>query len=483
LKFLSRGRKRELRAPIAWVALLVVALGLRVGLAVHWPNVLHADEIFQTLEPAHRLAYGYGVTTWEWRMGVRSWALPAFLASVMRMTAWAGSGASGYMYGIIIVLSLASLSAVWFSFAWGKRASGMEAAIIGAGASAIYFGLFYFAPKALSEVVATHLILPGLYLGVYGDRLTEKKRLFWAGFFCGLGASLRIQLIPAIIFAAVYFCYPHWRKRIPVVTTGLLIPILVFGLIDAFTWSYPWQSFGGYFYVNVIQGRSLEYGVEPWYWYLPVILSILGPVILFVYQGAIRSPFLAIFALIVLVSHSLMAHKEIRFLYPIVPLAIALSSIGVVEAAASVRERLRLPTFSVSVVAIGLIFFILSSVLMASQFSSWCQTPGALAAFDRLSRDSTLCGAAFYRVRWFDTGGYTHLHRDVPIVPIFDSVEFASKAPTFNALVAPTGLSDLPTEFKLNECSNDICVYRRAGLCKAPQPGSTINEVLRSTGN
>lgn len=467
----------------AWIALLTIAFGLRVGLAVHYPNVLQADEVFQTLEPGHRLAYGYGVTTWEWRMGIRSWILPSVLAGVMRITGWMGPGAMGYTYGTIAVLSLASLSTVWFSFAWGKKASGLEAAIIGAGASAICFELVYFAPKALTEVVATHLTLPGLYLGIYGEQLGEKKRLFLAGIFCGLGASLRIQLIPAIIFAAIYFCYPHWRKRIPIVAAGLAIPILVFGLVDACTWAYPWQSFFGYFYVNVIQGRSLEYGVEPWYWYLPVILSLLGPIILFVYQGAIRSPFLAIFGLIVLGSHSLMAHKEIRFLYPIVPLAITLSSIGVVEAAASLRNRLRLPTFSVSVVTIGLVFFILSSALMASQFSSWCQTPGALAAFDRLSRDSTLCGAAFYKVRWFDTGGYTHLHRDVPIVPIFDSVEFASKAPAFNALVAPLGLSDLPIEFKLNECSNGICVYRRIGLCKAPQPGSTINEVLRSTGN
>lgn len=41
-----------------------------------------------------------------------------------------------------------------------------------------------------------------------------------------------------------------------------------------------------------------------------------------------------------------------------------------------------------------------------------------MAAFDNLSTDSSLCGVGLYRVHWSETGGYTHLHRDVPIVII-----------------------------------------------------------------
>lgn len=483
MKALLRRCKPALWTPVSWIALLAIALGLRVGVAVHLPNVFHPDEVFQTMEPAHRLVYDYGVTTWEWRMGIRSWVLPAFLAGVMRMTSWMGPGATGYENGVIVALSLASLSTVWFAYAWGKRASGMEAAIIGAGASAIYFELVYFAPKALTEVVATHLLLPGLYLGAYGDKFSEKKRLFLAGIFCGLGASLRIQLIPAVFFAAVYFCYPRWRQRIPAMAAGLSIPVLAFGLVDTFTWSYPWQSFFRYFHANVIEGRSLNYGVEPWFWYLPVIVALLGPVILFVYQGTLRSPFLAVFSLIVLGSHSLLGHKEIRFLYPILPLAITLASIGFVETFANLRNRLKLPHFPSALVAVGLLFFVLSSALVASEFSGWCEAPDAQVAFDRLSRDSTLCGVALYEVNWWNTGGYTHLHRNVPIIPILDSTELVNNAPTFNVLVAPQTIADVPADFKVNECSNEICVYRRTGTCDAPQPRNTLDEILRRTGN
>ena len=58
---------------------LLIGMFLRVGAALRFPTMDHADEIFQTLEPAHHLAYGYGVVSWEWRQGVapgycpRSW--------------------------------------------------------------------------------------------------------------------------------------------------------------------------------------------------------------------------------------------------------------------------------------------------------------------------------------------------------------------------------------------------------------------------
>jgi hypothetical protein len=476
-------RGARLKRIVAWIALLTIAMGLRVGLAIHFPNVFHPDEIFQTLEPAHRLVYGYGVTTWEWREGVRSWVFPAFLAGVMRATGWMGSGAVGYTYGIIFVLSLASLSTVWFGFAWAKRASGMEAAVIAAGACSVYLGLVYFAPKALTEVAATDVLLPGLYLGVYGDRSNERKRLILAGILCGIAACLRIQLIPAIVFAAIYFCYPRWRRRIPAVVAGFSLPVLAFGLVDKITWSYPWQSSIRNFQVNVLEGRSQVYGVQPWYWYLPVLLGLLGPAVLFIVQGALRSPFLAAVSLIILGSHSLLNHKEIRFMYPVLPLAITLAAIGFVESATLIRTNLKLAEYSKTVIAVGLLFFVLSSAYIASILPGLWKAPGAQLALDRLSRDSTLCGVGFYGVNWWDISGYTHLHRNVPIVPVMDSADFARMTPTFNALIAPSATPEAPADFKKSNCWNEICLYRRAGACKAPQPEDTLDGFLRRTGN
>src|ERR1035437_4439462 len=123
------------------LAFLFIGLLLRVGVALQLPRIAHPDEIFQSQEPAHRLAYGYGVISWEWRDGVRSWVFPAFLAGVMRATSWMGAGSSGYLLGIKLVLSLLSLTTVAFSFAVAKRENGIDAAIIAAGTCALWYSL------------------------------------------------------------------------------------------------------------------------------------------------------------------------------------------------------------------------------------------------------------------------------------------------------------------------------------------------------
>jgi hypothetical protein len=52
---------------------LFLGMFLRVGAALKFPTVDSPDEILETQEPAHHLAYGYSVVAWEWRQGARSW--------------------------------------------------------------------------------------------------------------------------------------------------------------------------------------------------------------------------------------------------------------------------------------------------------------------------------------------------------------------------------------------------------------------------
>ena len=478
------GRNARLKKIAAWIALLTAALGVRVAMALLLPYVIHADENFQTLEPAHRLAYGYGIITWEWRMGIRSWVFPAFLAGVMRATAWMGAGNSGYLNSIIVLLSLGSLSTVWFGYAWAKRVSGTEAALIAAGASSFFFTLVLYAPKSLSEVVAAHLLLPGLYLGAFAEGSRERRRLFFAGVLCGLAAMLRIQILPAAAVAAVYFCYPRWRTRIPAVAAGFSLPVFAFWLVDKLTWSSAWPSCIRYFHANLIEGRAMDYGTKPWFWYLPVVAALLGPIVIFTLQGVPHSPLLAVLALLIVASHSVIAHKEIRYIYPALALLIPLAAIGYADTAAYLRRRWGLLQSSRAVVASGVLLFVLSSACVARFLLHANIIRGAQFAFNRLSRDENLCGVGVYGSGWGETGGYTHLHRDVPmIIPIRDGADLAAKAPEFNALVAPQAAPEVPAAFQQGECFRGVCVYRRAGACRPPRPGDTINELLQREGH
>ncbi len=464
----------------AWVALLGFAFALRVGLAVGSPNIFFPDEIFQTLEPAHRLVCGFGVISWEWRLGIRSWIFPAFLAGVMRATAWMGSASAGYLLGTTIVLSLISLVTVWFGYVWAKRASGTPAAIVAALACSFFFGFVYFAPKALNEVIAAHVLLPGLYLGVYGERLGERRRLFLAGLLCALAACLRIQLLPAMAFAMVYFCYPRWRARIPAVAAGASVPVILFGAVDWITWSYPWQSFIRYYQENVVSGPGKELTlVQPWYWYLLVLLVLLGPAVLLLFHGARRSPFLAIFCAIVVVSHSAIPHKEIRFIYPILAPAITLAAMGIVDLLDEIKRGAKFLDSPKWVAFIGVAFFFVSSAMLAAQCADWYKTRWGDGAFDRLSREPGVCGVGIYRAIWWQSGGYTHLHRDVPIIPVESAVQLTKDAPSINALIAPATSPDLPSGFTQSQCWQGVCLFERPGTCTAPAADEELNAYLR----
>ncbi len=470
--------------PRAYLRLLLflLALLLRVCVAMRAPSLAHPDEVFQTQEPAHRLAYGYGIVTWEWRDGIRSWVFPAFLAVIMRATEWMSSGSAGYLWATTILLSLISLTTVWFGFCWAKRVSGIEAAILAAGACAFWYELIIFAPRTLNEVLAAHILLPGLYLGAYAEGQQEKRKLFLAGLLCGLAMSLRIQLFPAVAIAALYFCWSRWRARTPAVFGGILLPVAIFGVVDAITWSYPFQSFFRYFWVNAVQGRSELYGTEPWYWYLAVLLAHLGPILFLALLGIRSSPFLGWIALAILAPHSLLAHKEVRYIYPLMPILLTLAALGVMEIAKELKHFFKSPLYFKLATSAALVLFALLSAFLAPQFAYWDQKSGSMAMVDRLSHDPGVCGLGVQGISWFNTGGYTHLHRNVPIVLLSAGPALEQESSSVNAVIAYGNGPQLSQGFALTGCSDGVCLYQRTGPCVSP-PSDEVNAVLRQTGN
>jgi len=185
-------------------------------------------------------------------------------------------------------------------------------------------------------------------------------------------------------------------------------------------------------------------------------------------------------AIFVIASHSLIPHKEHRFVYLVLPLALTLASIGIVEVVSSWNarsSRILSPRFTV---AFGLLFFFLSSLSLFVKFHGWYKTEGGIATMDRLSQDSTLCGIGIYQFDWWNSGGYVHLHRNVPILPLSDSAELMRDAPSFNALLAPLPNPGIPSSFKPAACWDGLCLLRREGGCAPPPPGDEINSVLKA---
>ena len=79
------------------MAVMVVGVLARVLVAVKSPNILWPDEVFQTLEPGHRIRFGFGHLAWEFHDGIRAYLLPGFLAGIMKLTEPLSSGSIGYL--------------------------------------------------------------------------------------------------------------------------------------------------------------------------------------------------------------------------------------------------------------------------------------------------------------------------------------------------------------------------------------------------
>ena len=208
----------------------------------------------------------------------------------------------------------------------------------------------------------------------------------------------------------------------------------------------------------------------------------LGPIVFLVLMGIRRSPFLGWVALIILVSHSVFAHKEIRYLYPLCPLKSRSPRSALWKSLPAFNTRRKSPLSSRTIVAGGLAFCVLSSCVLASHFD-WSRSSGSFAAFDQLSRDSTLCGVGVYRMGWAHGGGYTHLHKNVPIVVLYRVSELEQEWRSFNALITYGSLTDPKDGFELAGCWDGTCLYRRPGPCTPPQGDIELNRMLRLTGH
>lgn len=199
--FEIRDNLREAFGKRPWFVLsFLLCFGLVLRLvASRGVTLVHPDEIFQQLEPAHRLAFGYGVVTWEWREGIRSWILPGVFAVVMKACASLHSGSSFYLAVIKALLCLGSLPLVWTAYAWAMRLGGREAATIAAFGTAIWHQLVIYASHSLTEVVALNFLLPGSYLLLCSQ--PRSKRQLLGGLCCGTALSLRMQLAPMVLVA------------------------------------------------------------------------------------------------------------------------------------------------------------------------------------------------------------------------------------------------------------------------------------------
>lgn len=481
------------RETVALLLLCVVSFLVRVTLGLAFPNIFWPDEIFQTLEQGHRMVYGYGVTPWEFSQGIRSWFLPGVMGLVMGATSWLGEGSSGYLLGVLLFLSLLSLIPVVAVFSWTRRHLSLSAAVVASVIVAGWFEAVFFASKALSEVVASHIMFLGLMLCWDDKQQRPTWQLWLAGLALGLTFGLRVHFAPGLLLILLWALWKQERQQWSRVLGGFALAVVALGLLDWVTWGLPFQSIWKNFWVNVVEGKSKNYGlgISPWYLYAVMLWRTwswgLIPLLVLAALGAQRLPLAGLVTLAIFAAHSFIGHKEYRFIYPCLILVVMLASVGLVDSLRSVLEK-QAPRSRALANTLVALLVLSGSLGLGYRFnthhtmntfggpvvSHWTHFQGSLEAFSQLSTETDVCGVAVWGMNKAFSGGYTYLHRRIPIRDM-EKASFASlkkQFPYFNAMV--TRLAKSPRNigsYAKESCWGEICLYRRFGGCRPTRRG------------
>jgi hypothetical protein len=495
------------RVPaLALTAVLGVALAVRLGVMLTQTYVVFADETFQYLEQAHRLAFGTGVVPWEFQDGIRSWLLPGAVAALMRVAAWVGDDPLIHLRLVRSACLLLSLAVVATGFGLAQRREGLAAAILTGGLCALWFDLAYFAPTVMTEVVAAHLAILAIGLGdaVTGTSRVDRCRLAWVGACCGLAVCLRFQYAPAIAAAMLWQnrqCRARWRS---ILAGGVAVVLPAGGVLDWLSWGSPFQSIWLNVRRNAMDGVSSAIGIDPAAFYLAYLDVALwpAPVLLFlVTVGAVRAPALALAALVTLMLHSLVPHKEVRFIYLALAAAPILAGLGAATLLRALSARRDGRAVGGGVVAVLGVAALLSwrNATAPALAARWSFNRATIGMFLAAHHRPDLCGLGVRDMRVIDSGGYAYLHRDVPVlfeafdpairldgvqvplrfavmrhgvaVPQAPGPAFAAAAKRYNYLIAAEGTA--APGFTRIHCTNDaarpgqpaLCLFHRDGGC------------------
>ena len=193
----------------------------------------------------------------------------------------------------------------------------------------VFLSLFlWFIPfinvRFSSETWAGITLLYGLSFLLREKR--DQVHYILAGLFIGISFVFRFQMGFAII-GIVLWLIPNQRK--PIQTSFLfivssLLPISLSVAIDS--WFYgdfvftPWN----YFEYNIIQGVASEFGTSPWYYYLFAIFRFsFFPIGILMLLSLLKVTLIHPKNLIIwvvvpfILFHSVVGHKELRFLFPV----------------------------------------------------------------------------------------------------------------------------------------------------------------------
>ncbi len=398
--------------------ILFAALLLRLTVSIALPHIVHPDEIFQVVEQAYSFYFEDRVIPWEIRGNLRGWLWPMIIGGVIFPSEKLGGGGAGIAFSVLLFMSLFSLAGIYAAYSIGMLKSRRHA-LVGAIVAAIWYEFVWFAGNPLNEAAATYCILVAIAVLLRGG---GAARFAFAGACLGLAFVFRLQYAPAVAFIALYCGGLAFREKWLPMVFGGLIPVMIFGLVDWLFIGLPFQSMYNYFVVNLVQDKASEFGVlstifyvyfytNYWFYLFPIIIALVF---------VPKAPFQLLWyvAIIIILCHSLIPHKEYRFVFAGTYLLIMLAAFGSVDLADHIFKRYPNILFFPAP-ALVVAFWAANSLLIASSERmalKWSYGKAEVLAFRWLEKQPDLCGLGFVATDLLRSPGKSGLHRSIPFI-------------------------------------------------------------------
>lgn len=353
--------KRE--APFSMEEMIMLsALIVFMVSAVINSGFIHPDEHFQILEFAR---WKMGIATpqamaWEHVAKIRPTLQPVFAMIMIRLFLWFGlENPFHQAIAIRMITGLIMLNSLWwFTKAAGRyvnphHRNGLMAATL----------FFWMVPMISvhfsSETMSTACLLLLLDCLLRMEKPSVRGAI-WMGVVAALGFEFRYQLAFAFVgILAWILAVGRYRWRIwCMAVMGFLGVTALCTVLDC--WFYGRFVFApyNYYYMNIVRHVAALFGESPWYTYILLLAMSPGgalgvPILISICAGTFRhyrNPVVWTFWAF-LFFHSIISHKELRFLFPLMPM-LPLFMVWAYEMIRPMQYRL------VGVTLIGMLVFI-----------------------------------------------------------------------------------------------------------------------------
>ncbi|MFH1223010.1 MAG: hypothetical protein V1647_01545 [Pseudomonadota bacterium] len=196
--------------------------------------------------------------------------------------------------------------------------------------TALLFSFFFAMPfiqtRLMTESISAFFIIFGIYF-------IADKKFFFSGIMLAVAAMFRLHV--SIIYITLCFIFifaPPTRKTLRDFLFGGFLILLFQIYID-------YRHSGGFLssvigYVKFQSGVFLTHSEQPWYNFLLLFIGLSIPIASIVtipaaIKAEIKHAWLGIIFVVFVLFHSLMPHKEDRFMFPVIPIFLLLIGLGI----------------------------------------------------------------------------------------------------------------------------------------------------------